>query len=108
LESALFRIVQESLTNACRYSRSEKVRVEMSLSGDRVLIDVRDWGIGFDPAQVQEGHFGLRGIRERACLLGGAAAIESSPEQGTHVHVELPLFSQVGNGITFNGRRNGG
>ena len=106
LESAVFRIVQESLTNACRHSRSEKVRVELGLSGDRVLIDVRDWGAGFDTEKVQKGHFGLRGLRERARLLGGSAEIESSPEHGTHVHVELPLLPPVENG-TASGNRHG-
>lgn len=91
LESAIFRIIQESLTNACRYSQSEKVRVEIKLSLDSVTIDVRDWGVGFDPAEVPTDHFGLRGIRERARLLRGSAEIESSPGQGAHIHVTLPL-----------------
>ncbi|MBU4271725.1 MAG: CHASE domain-containing protein [Planctomycetes bacterium] len=104
LESAVFRVVQESLTNACRHSRSEKVRVELGLSGDRVLIDVRDWGVGFDTEKVQSGHFGLRGLRERARLLGGSAEIESSPEYGTHVHVELPLSPPVENGTASGSR----
>lgn len=91
LESALFRIVQESLTNACRYSQSDKIRVELALSSDSVTIDVRDWGVGFDPKKVSGEHFGLRGIRERTRLLGGSAEIESSPGQGAHIHVVLPL-----------------
>ena len=98
LESAVFRIVQESLTNACRHSQSKKVRVELGLAGDRLRIDVQDWGIGFDPDQVNGGHFGLRGIRERARLLGGSAEIKSSPEHGTHVRVELPLLTPAENG----------
>ncbi|NLF06898.1 MAG: PAS domain S-box protein [Pirellulaceae bacterium] len=99
LESALFRIVQESLTNACRYSQSEKVRVELTLALDNVTIDVRDWGVGFDPAQVAGNHFGLRGIRERARLLRGSAEIESSPGQGTHIRVVLPLSLAFENNI---------
>ena len=91
LESAIFRTIQESLTNACRYSQSEKVRVEIGLSSDSVTIDVRDWGVGFDPDEVPTDHFGLRGIRERARLLRGSAEIESSPGQGAHIHVVLPL-----------------
>ena len=50
LESAIFRIVQEGLTNACRYSQSEKVRISIERVEDRVHVEVRDWGIGFDPA----------------------------------------------------------
>jgi PAS domain S-box-containing protein len=92
LEIAVFRIVQECLTNACRYSQSEKVLVELGQAGGRVLIRVQDWGIGFDPAQVQGEHFGLRGIRERARLLGGSATVEAAPAKGTRVIVELPLL----------------
>ena len=62
LEIAIFRIVQECLTNACRYSRSEKVRVELGQADGRVVVDVRDWGVGFDPTLVQGDHFGLRSV----------------------------------------------
>jgi len=93
LEIAVFRIVQECLTNACRYSQSEKVLVELGQAAGRVLIRVQDWGIGFDPAQVQGEHFGLRGIRERARLLGGSATVKAAPAKGTRVIVELPLLT---------------
>jgi PAS domain S-box-containing protein len=94
LESAIFRIVQESLANASRHSQSQKVRVELRQRGDRVLIDVRDWGIGFEPGGVQEGRFGLQGIRERVRLLGGQVAIVTAPQQGTHISVELPVIER--------------
>ncbi|MBN1394670.1 MAG: CHASE domain-containing protein [Pirellulales bacterium] len=95
LESAIFRIVQESLTNASRYSRSERVRVELGISAERVVIDVRDWGVGFELEKIGNGHHGLRGIRERVRLLGGSATIESVPGQGAHIRVELPLLHPV-------------
>ena len=103
LESALFRIVQECLTNACRYSQSPKVRVELRQAGDRVRIDVQDWGVGFDLKQIGDGHFGLRGIRERARLLGGTVSIQTAPQQGTHVTVEFPLIPLADNGTAENG-----
>jgi PAS domain S-box-containing protein len=94
LEVALFRVVQESLTNACRYSRSPRVRVELTqLDEHTVRVEVRDWGVGFDPGQIEPGHFGVQGIRERARLFGGQATIDSSPGQGTRVVVELPLVA---------------
>ena len=99
LESSVFRIIQESLTNACRYSQSERVLVRLRQVEDRVQICVQDWGIGFDPATVCGDHFGLRGIRERARLLGGKATIESAPSQGTRISVELPIVPQPVNGI---------
>jgi PAS domain S-box-containing protein len=92
LESATFRIVQESLTNACRHSGSDKVRVELRLVEKRVYIEVRDWGIGFDPTHVEQGHYGLQGIRERARLLEGSASIESVVGAGTCIAVFLPLL----------------
>lgn len=92
LQAALFRIVQESLTNASQHSRSEKVRVELAVEGDRVRVEVRDWGVGFDSQNVEEDRFGLQGIRERAHLFGGQATIETAPGQGTRVCVELPLL----------------
>jgi PAS domain S-box-containing protein len=95
LESALFRIVQECLANACRHSQSRTIRVELRQEGDRMGVDVRDWGIGFDPASLQEGRFGLQGIRERARLLGGRVTIDTAPGRGTHVCVELPLIEPV-------------
>jgi PAS domain S-box-containing protein len=91
LEVALFRMVQECLTNACRYSQSPKIRVELSQLEDRVRLTVQDWGIGFDPHEVKGERFGLRGIRERVRLLGGAADINSTPGKGTTITVELPL-----------------
>jgi len=92
VESAAFRIIQEGLTNACRYSQSETIHVTLSQAGQYIRIEVRDWGVGFVLDQVVGDHFGLRGIRERAKLLGGFAAIETAPNQGTRIVAELPLI----------------
>ncbi len=91
LESAIFRIVQESLQNACRHSRSDKVRIELMQRRDRIHIDVEDWGVGFSTEAVEEQRFGLQSIRERVRLLDGHVAIESAPGKGTHIGVVLPL-----------------
>lgn len=91
LEVALFRIVQECLTNASKYSRSPKICVDLRQLDHRVRLTVQDWGVGFDPHQVKEDRFGLRGIRERVRLLGGTADINSTPGKGATVVVELPL-----------------
>ena len=55
LENALYRIAQEALTNACKHSKSKKVTVTMTQEGQDVRLEVRDWGIGFDPESVKEG-----------------------------------------------------
>jgi signal transduction histidine kinase len=60
--------------------------------GDRIHIAVRDQGIGFDSARIEENQFGLAGIRERARLLGGTATVESAPGKGTQIAVELPVI----------------
>ena len=91
LETAIFRIVQESLRNACRHSRSARISVELVQRDQTVCFEVRDWGVGFDPSRAAEQRFGLEGIRERVRLLGGRIAIESAPGEGTRIGVELPI-----------------
>lgn len=92
LENSLFRIAQEAMTNACRHSQSEKVRVRLTQEGDEVTLEVQDWGIGFDQDAVVENHFGLEGIRERSRLLGGKLSVKSEPGQGTVVRVTFPVI----------------
>lgn len=92
LETAIFRIVQESLHNALRHSRAKRVRIALDQQEDRVRIEVRDWGIGFDPARVDPNRFGLEGIRERAELFGGNLVIESTPGEGTRIAVDFPII----------------
>jgi PAS domain S-box-containing protein len=92
LENALFRVVQETLTNATRYSRSPKIEVRLEQIDRRIVLEVQDWGVGFNPDDVGEDHFGLRGIRERVRLMGGTAEFRSAPGKGTLVRVELPLI----------------
>ena len=91
LETALFRIVQESLANARHHSQSEEVHIGLTQQDGHVRVEVKDWGVGFDVENVTEECFGLHGIRERARLFGGNATIESRPGKGTRIAVELPL-----------------
>ncbi|MCL4193212.1 MAG: PAS domain S-box protein, partial [Thermoguttaceae bacterium] len=90
VENTIFRIVQEGLTNARRYSQSDRIRVSLVQNNGTVHVEIRDWGVGFDPNKVSRSRFGLRGIRERARLLGGKAEISSQPGEGTRIKVELP------------------
>ncbi len=96
LENVIFRIVQQSLTNARRYSQSERVLIRLTQRNDYIRIEVHDWGIGFNPRNVGDGHFGLEGIQERARLFGGSATIKSSLGKGTRIVVQLPLMEDVG------------
>lgn len=94
LENGLYRIAQEALTNACKYSKSKKVTVTLAQEGHDVRLEVQDWGIGFDPHAVGKGHFGLEGIRQRVRLLGGRLTIESQPGSGTTVRVVMPVVEK--------------
>jgi signal transduction histidine kinase len=92
LESAIYRIAQEGLDNARKHSRSDRARIELVQEDHRLHIEIRDWGVGFDPQTIKEESFGLEEIRERARLLGGTASIESAPGHGTRIVVDLPLL----------------
>ena len=91
LENAIYRIAQEALTNACQHSKSKQVSVGLTQREDRLRIEIRDWGVGFDGKDVLKNHFGLEGIRQRARLLGGKCRIKSAAGKGTHILVELPV-----------------
>jgi PAS domain S-box-containing protein len=94
LENAIYRIVQESVTNACKHSKSQNVRISLLQRGSQIRIEIRDWGIGFDPKAVRKNRFGLTGIRERARLLGGKCNIRTKPGKGTSIVVELPVVER--------------
>jgi signal transduction histidine kinase len=87
---AVYRIAQQALHNICRHSRAERAEIRLFRNEDRLRLEIEDWGIGFDPAGVNEDRFGLQGIRQRARLLRGRASIESAPGKGTRIVVELP------------------
>lgn len=91
LEGGIFRIVQEALANVQRHSAAPRAEVRLWHEDDCVYVEVRDWGVGFDPNQVTEHRLGLRGIRERARLLRGSADVDSAPGKGTSVRVSLPI-----------------
>lgn len=98
VEAALFRIGQEAVNNAQRYSQSDRIEVELRESYGNIELSVRDWGVGFDPERVEQGHFGLQGIRERARLLGGTVEILSRAGEGTTVRVRFPIDAEGGFG----------
>ncbi|EAQ78617.1 sensor histidine kinase [Blastopirellula marina] len=82
-ETTLFRILQEAINNASKHSKSERIRVRLRYVDGLIDAEVRDWGIGFDPAANGNAGFGLVSMRERAKLLGGRVQLTSVPGEGT-------------------------
>jgi signal transduction histidine kinase len=98
VEATLFRVAQEALTNVRKHARANRAALTLSYMHDRVALDTRDDGTGFDPGNTgdatgstREAGFGLETMRERVERLGGTLSIESAPGEGTTLAVELPL-----------------
>ncbi len=91
VETALYRIVQEALTNVIKHSRASRVSVLVTRKRDSVAAVIEDDGIGFTPEDVRDGGLGLVGMRERIALLDGRLTIESEPKRGTSLVVEVPV-----------------
>jgi len=87
------RVVSEALTNIARHAQAQRTAVSLQPIDHSLGIEVRDDGVGFDPAQIGVGHYGLIGLRERTRLIGGTLNIESAPGQGTTLKVQLPLVA---------------
>lgn len=88
--TALFRIFQEALTNIGRHAEASAVTATLEDSGDAVILRIADDGKGMPENEQTEGHFGLRGMRERTRLLNGTFAINSAQGQGTRIEVRIP------------------
>ena len=103
LETAIFRIVQEALTNAARHARVKELSVRLWANAEQAGLQVRDEGAGFNGTEaLKRGtSTGLTGMKERAELLGGEFILETTPGGGTCLTVELPLSQAVeaGGGI---------
>ena len=103
LETAIFRIVQEALTNAARHARVKELSVRLWANAEQAGLQVRDAGAGFNAMEaLRRGtSTGLTGMKERAELLGGEFILETTPGGGTCLTVELPLSQSVeaGGGI---------
>ena len=87
------RVVAEALANVARHAQANHVWVGGVETEEWLEIEVRDDGVGFDPAAIttESGHYGLIGMRERARLAGGTLAIDSVPGTGTRLLLRLPL-----------------
>ncbi len=87
---AVYRFVQEALTNIGKYARAKNVNVRLDAVGGKATVTVQDDGVGFDTNAPRTGHHGLSGMQFRAESMGGSMRITSTPGQGTEVVIEFP------------------
>jgi signal transduction histidine kinase len=88
-QEQLLRIVREAVTNAGRHSQATLIRVQFTNGGPLRLL-IEDDGVGFDPDNVGAQGFGLVGMHERAAAIGGRFEVDSSPQSGTRIEVNVP------------------
>jgi signal transduction histidine kinase len=90
VETVIYRIVQEALTNIVRHAHASRVDVVLTVRDDKLIVIIEDDGIGFDPEAPQgDKHLGLFGMRERIEMIDGKLVIESSPGTGTTIMMEV-------------------
>jgi two-component system, NarL family, sensor histidine kinase UhpB len=92
VELVLYRVAQEGLTNAARHSGASEVTLMLEHDADSVVLRVLDNGQGFDGSRAEGG--GLRGIRERALIVGGAVAIKPAPTGGVEIRLQVPIEAE--------------
>ncbi len=97
---ALYRIIQEALSNARRHAGAGRARVSLTREEGAVIAEVADPGAGFVPTGASEGNrgLGLVGMRERATMIGGRLTIDSAPGAGTRVRVTIPINMEITDG----------
>ena len=96
IETAIYRIVQEALTNVARHAKADVVEVMIKLEGQLITVEISEQGQGFDLDQVDiSAHMGLNSMRERAYVVGGLLDIHAAPGSGTRIHAEIPLSGKV-------------
>ena len=98
VETGLYRIIQEAITNARKHADAKHLRIRITSADDRVKVMVRDWGVGFNyntPDTARKRGTGLLGMRKRAELLQGTCDILSTVGRGTVVSVEIPVSRGV-------------
>lgn len=89
-ELAVYRVAQESLTNVARHAHASQVDLALEPGAGSVILRVIDDGRGMDEPAAQNGHGGLRGMREQAVLVGGALAVKAARDRGVEVRLEVP------------------
>jgi signal transduction histidine kinase len=89
-KEALYRVAQEALNNTVKHAQASQVTVRLVLKDKEILLEIRDDGVGFDPAGDFRGHLGLLTMRERMARLGGTLTVDSAAGKGTCVQARVP------------------
>ncbi len=94
--TAIFRIIQESLTNVAKHAQATHADITIETENGALVVRIEDDGVGFAADTPRKPHsFGLFGLRERASLMGGEVSIASAPGEGTRIEVRLPYEAPV-------------
>jgi len=91
VEINTYRICQELLNNAVKYSRAEKIFLQLFCRDNKLIIQIEDNGIGFDKTKVKKDSLGMNTLKERVALLQGEIEIDSTPQKGTNIFIELSI-----------------
>ena len=91
VEQCMYRVAQEVLANVARHSKATSLQVSLTRPNRHLILNIQDNGQGFDRNNVDETRYGLKGLRERAEMIGGALHIETKIHQGTSVQLTVPL-----------------
>jgi signal transduction histidine kinase len=94
IAKTLYRVVQEALTNTCKYAQASQVQIKMHTQAGQLHLSIIDNGQGFDPTCAQSG-FGLQGIQERVAALQGQVRFQSQPGEGCQIVIDLPLTDRA-------------
>jgi len=98
IETTIYRVVQEALTNVAKHAGATRVALIAERRANELRVIIEDDGRGFDVGSINDARrLGLRGMRERAVLVGGALQIESTPGSGTTIFLTVPLMTRGDN-----------
>lgn len=95
---ALFRVMQEALTNAQKHSKAENISVDLIYEKNNIILIISDDGIGFDVSEIKNKNFGIDIMTERVKSFSGTIVIESGKNHGARITVTMPVIEEEKNG----------
>lgn len=95
VETVLFRIIQEAVTNVIRHARIKHMRLELKIQLDKLILEISDKGVGFNVNAIKPDSLGFSGIRQRVQFLEGRFEVRSAPGAGTKLRITIPVPEEV-------------